>query len=145
MHAKTIQTLKAFFMFIIVTTLPFFLTGCKDDKKTTWEDSTPEPTYVSTQGGGWVSWIRRWGWGGWGGWGWWWGGWWENKKIDPAYYEQLKQQCAQKSDKKCCEESVESMKQGNYVPFTGEWECPEGMQKSVKICKDAYIWCEPLQ
>ena len=63
-------------------------------------------------------------------------------KINPHYYNQLKNVCRTKKSVNCCMSSVTAMRKGNFTlaPDSG---CPDEMVQNKLRCVDSFTWCEP--
>jgi hypothetical protein len=56
------------------------------------------------------------------------------------YYQNLAQECQNKTSVGCCLASVQAMQAGDYqlVPEDG---CPTGYERNMMKCVDSYQWC----
>jgi hypothetical protein len=62
----------------------------------------------------------------------------------PSYYQNLGNQCLQKSSYGCCIASVRVMRSGNYK-LSENGTCGDGFMPNMMKCIDSFKWCEPIK
>lgn len=62
----------------------------------------------------------------------------------PDYYQELAEQCLQKSSYGCCISSVRAMKDGDYR-LNENNTCKDGFTLNMMKCVDSFKWCEPIR
>ena len=64
--------------------------------------------------------------------------------IEVPDYARLQDQCRSSDNSGCCLDSLEIMRDNEYLLMDDEFGCPEDYSPSMLACLGSLRWCEPI-